>query len=189
VCRSPARSLTSGAPVGVGYKPFLHGIARSRPRGRVGRLREDRRLPATLSVEQVAAILAAQTRLRDRFVFALLAGTGMQIGQALGLRHYDVVSQERRIEIVAREDNPTARGARAPGGADHRRAGQIALGLHARRVRGPGSPTSSPNWPLPTATNAAPADHDLHVRRPAQPEPASSLAFQLRLLGMGSSRR
>jgi site-specific recombinase XerD len=44
-----------------GFKPFLHGIAKSQPRGRVGRLREDRRLPATLSVEQVAAILAAQT--------------------------------------------------------------------------------------------------------------------------------
>jgi integrase/recombinase XerD len=97
-----------------GFKPFLHGIARSQPRGRVGRLRQDRRLPSTLSVEQVAAILAAQTRLRDRFLFALLAGTGMRIGQALGLRHCDVVSHERRVEIVAREDN--ANGARGKGG-------------------------------------------------------------------------
>ena len=96
-----------------GFKPFLHGIAPSRPRGRVGRLREPRLLPAALSVEQVAAILAAQTRLRDRFLFALLAGTGMRIGQALGLRHNDVVSQERRIRIVARGDN--ANGARGKG--------------------------------------------------------------------------
>ncbi len=28
-----------------GYKPFLHGIARSRPRGRAVRLREQQRLP------------------------------------------------------------------------------------------------------------------------------------------------
>jgi integrase/recombinase XerD len=99
-----------------GFKPFLHGIAKSQPRGRVGRLREDRRLSATLSVEQVAAILAAQTRLRDRFLFAVLAGTGMRIGQALGLRHSDVVSHERRIEIVAREDNANrARGKRGRG--------------------------------------------------------------------------
>ena len=99
-----------------GFKPFLHGIAPSRPRGRVGRLREERRLPATLAVEQVAAILAAQTRLRDRFLFALLAGTGLRVGQALGLRHCDVVSQERRIEIVAREDNANgARGKRGRG--------------------------------------------------------------------------
>jgi integrase len=82
----------------------------------VGRLREDRRLPATLSVEQVAAILAAQTRLRDRLLFAVLAGTGMRIGQALGLRHSDVVSHERWIEIVAREDNANrARGKRGRG--------------------------------------------------------------------------
>lgn len=32
-----------------------------------------------MSVEQVAAILAAQSRLRDRFLFALLAGTGMRL--------------------------------------------------------------------------------------------------------------
>lgn len=99
-----------------GFKPLLHGIAPSRPRGRVGRLRQERRIAEALSVQQVAAILAAQTRLRDRFLFALLAGTGMRIGQALGLRHCDVVSHERRIEIVARDDNANgARGKRGHG--------------------------------------------------------------------------
>jgi len=40
----------------------------------------------------------------------------MRIGQALGLRHSDVVSHERRIEIVAREDNANgARGKRGRG--------------------------------------------------------------------------
>lgn len=96
------------------YKPFLHGIARAKSRGRVGRLREGRRLPATLTLEQVAAIIAAQHRLRDRFLFGLLFGTGMRIGQALGLRHEDFVTQERRVEIVARADN--ANGARGKGG-------------------------------------------------------------------------
>jgi integrase/recombinase XerD len=96
------------------YRPFLEGIARSKPRGRVGRLREPRRLPRTLSLEQVSAVIGAQRRLRDRFLFALLFGTGMRIGQALGLRHEDVVSHERRIELVAREDN--ANGARGKGG-------------------------------------------------------------------------
>jgi integrase/recombinase XerD len=99
----------------AGYKPFLHGIARPEPRGRVGRLREERRLPRALSLEQVAAVIAAQRRLRERFLFALLFGTGMRVGQALGLRHEDVVSYERRIELVAREDN--ANGARGKGGA------------------------------------------------------------------------
>jgi len=46
-----------------GYKPFLHGFARAKPRGRVGRLREDKRLPATLTLAQVAAVIHAQQRL------------------------------------------------------------------------------------------------------------------------------
>jgi integrase/recombinase XerD len=98
-----------------GYKPFLHGIARARPRGRAVRLPEQQRLPRTLSLEQVAAVIDAQARLRDRFLFALLASTGMRIGQALGLRHQDVVAWERRIEIVPRA-GARAR-ARSKGGA------------------------------------------------------------------------
>jgi integrase/recombinase XerD len=93
------------------YKPFLDGIARSVPRGRVGRLGETRSVPRTLSVAQVKAVIDAQERLRDRFLFALLALTGMRVGQALGLRHSDFVGHERRIEIVLRADN--ANGARA----------------------------------------------------------------------------
>jgi site-specific recombinase XerD len=99
-----------------GYKPFLHGIARSRPRGRAVRLPERQSLPRTLSLEQVAAVIDCQERLRDRFLFALLASTGMRIGQALGLRHEDVVAWERRIVIRARED--ASRRARSKGGAE-----------------------------------------------------------------------
>jgi len=98
------------------YKPFLHGIARSRPRGRAVRLPEQQRLPRTLSLEQVAAVIDAQERLRDRFLFALLASTGMPIGQALGLRHEDVVAWERRIAIKARRD--AGRRARSKGGSE-----------------------------------------------------------------------
>jgi integrase/recombinase XerD len=99
-----------------GYKPFLHGIARARPRGRAVRLPERRSLPQTLSLEQVAAVIDCQRRLRDRFLFALLASTGMRVGQALGLRHEDVVVWERRIVIRAREDAP--RRARSKGGGE-----------------------------------------------------------------------
>jgi len=99
-----------------GYKPFLHGIARSRPRGRAVRLPEQKLLPRTLSLEQVAAVIDAQERLRDRFLFALLASTGMRIGQALGLRHEDVIAWERRIVIRARRD--AERRARSKGGAE-----------------------------------------------------------------------
>jgi integrase/recombinase XerD len=110
-----ARELVARGRSGSGnYKPFLHGIAPSRPRGKVGRVREVERLPLSLTVEQVQAILDAQRTLRDRFLFALLFETGMRVGQALGLRHEDVVSWERRIEIRPREDN--ANGARGKGG-------------------------------------------------------------------------
>jgi site-specific recombinase XerD len=99
-----------------GYKPFLHGIARARPRARAVRLPERTSLPRTLSLEQVAVVIDCQERLRDRFLFALLASTGMRIGQALGLRHEDVVAWERRIVIRARQDG--SRRARSKGGSE-----------------------------------------------------------------------
>jgi len=95
------------------YKPFLEGVggrARRAPRRPV-RLRTPRRLPETLSAEQVASLLAACEHLRDRLLIALLAETGMRVGQALGLRHSDFVSRDKTIRIVPRSDN--ANGARA----------------------------------------------------------------------------
>jgi integrase/recombinase XerD len=109
-----ARALVDERRMGRGsFKPFLHGIAPARPRGRVGRLRQERRLPQTLTVEQVAAILAVQTRLRDRFLFALLAGTGMRIGQALGLRHSDLAARSGASRSCRVRTTPTAPGASA----------------------------------------------------------------------------
>jgi transposase/integrase len=94
------------------YKPFLHHVTAGQPiPTRPVKLRVPRRLPATLSVEEITVILAACGRLRDRFLFALLAETGMRIGQALGLRHEDFVSRQRQVMIVPRDDN--ANGARA----------------------------------------------------------------------------
>lgn len=94
------------------YKPFLHHVTGGRPiPTRPVKLKAPRRLPGALSVVEVTTILAACTRLRDRFLFALLAETGMRIGQALGLRHGDFVSRRREVTIVPRDDN--ANGARA----------------------------------------------------------------------------
>jgi integrase/recombinase XerD len=94
------------------YKPFLHHVTAGRPiPTRPVKLKAPRRLPGSLSVVEVTTILAACGRLRDRFLFALLAETGMRIGQALGLRHADFVSRRREVTIVPRDDN--ANGARA----------------------------------------------------------------------------
>jgi integrase/recombinase XerD len=124
-----ARELVARGRSGYGaYKPFLHGIARSKPRGRVGRLREVERLPRVLSAEQVQSIVGVQQRLRDWFLFALLFETGMRVGQALGLRHEDVVSWERRIEIRPSEDN--ANGARGKGGRGSVPVSAVLMRLH-----------------------------------------------------------
>lgn len=128
------------------YKPFLHHVTKGRPIAtRPVKLRVPRRLPQTLSVEEVALVLVACGRLRDRFLFALLAETGMRIGQALGLRHEDFVSRERRLVIVPRNDNQ-----RRPGQVHQRgqRSGVGAPGaplqrLHAHRVTASSTATTS----------------------------------------------
>ncbi|MEJ7831483.1 MAG: tyrosine-type recombinase/integrase [Nocardioides sp.] len=94
------------------FKPFLHHVTKGRPiPTRPVKLTVPRRLPVTLNVEEIAVILAACPRLRDRFLFALLAETGLRIGQALGLRHSDFVSRRLELKIVPRDDN--VNGARA----------------------------------------------------------------------------
>jgi integrase len=107
--RAPSHRSGQGS-----FKPMLYGFAPQRPRGRPGRLHRRRRVPRVLSLSQVEAILRAQRRVRDRFLFALLFQTGMRVGQALGLRHEDIVTWENRIEIVCRKDN--VNGARGKGG-------------------------------------------------------------------------
>ena len=108
-----AGSLVAWRRVNRGsYKPFLHHVTKGKPIAtRPARLAVTRRAPRALDTSQVAAILAACEHLRDRFLLALLAETGMRIGQALGLRHADFVSRDREIRIVPRAGN--ANGARA----------------------------------------------------------------------------
>ena len=94
------------------YKPFLHHVSKGRPIAtRPVKLRVAKRAPRTLSAEQLVMVLASPTRARDRFLLALLAETGMRIGQALGLRHADFVSRAKEVHIVPRAAN--ANGARA----------------------------------------------------------------------------
>lgn len=108
-----AAGLVAWRRIGRGsYKPFLHHVTKGRPvPTRPIKLRVPVRVPRTLSAEQVVAVLAAPGRARDRFLLALLAETGMRIGQALGLRHADFVSRAKEVTIVPRADN--ANGARA----------------------------------------------------------------------------
>jgi len=108
-----AAGLVAWRRIGRGtYKPFLHHVSKGRPIAtRPVKLRVPRRVPKTLSAEDLVRVLAAPGRARDRFLLALLAETGMRIGQALGLRHSDFVSRDKEVWIVPRDDN--ANGARA----------------------------------------------------------------------------
>jgi integrase/recombinase XerD len=94
------------------YKPFLHGIAKTKPEAsRVVAVTREQRQPKLLTNEQIQQLLDACNHLRDRFLLALLYETGMRIGQVLGLKHADLSVENGTLQIVPRDDNPN--GARA----------------------------------------------------------------------------
>lgn len=96
------------------YKGFLHGIAWSGGRGRLGRMSaESTRTPKALDPLQLAQVIAAQERVRNRLLFALMGLAGLRVGQALGLRHEDLRPWSGELELVPRDDN--ANGARGKG--------------------------------------------------------------------------
>lgn len=97
---------------GKRYKNFLHHITKGKPvRTRLLKLKVPKRTPKTISHEQVQQLINACSRIRDKFLVCLLHETGMRIGQAIGLRHEDVLSWDNQIQIVYRDDN--ANGARS----------------------------------------------------------------------------
>jgi integrase/recombinase XerD len=96
------------------WRPFLaHLGSAGDQRRRTIKLKTRRRLPRTLSEESVQLIVDACDRLRDRFLIELLAGTGMRIGEALGLRHEDIDAAGTLIRIRARRNS---NGVRVKGG-------------------------------------------------------------------------
>lgn len=98
--------------LGKKYKSFLHHINKGKEtRTRLLKIKPPRKLPRTLTEEEVERVVQACKRFRDKFLVFLLYETGMRIGQALGLRHEDVRSWDNEIQIVPREDN--VNGARA----------------------------------------------------------------------------
>lgn len=94
------------------YKSFFHHINKGKPvRTRLIKLKVPKRLPQTLTADQVIQLLAACHRLRDKFLISLMYESGLRVGQALGLHHADILSWDNIIQVVPRDDNPN--GARA----------------------------------------------------------------------------
>ena len=65
---------------GGSWRPLLAHLGSRPERARRIRMRAGKHLPATLDEWQVAAVLAACERLRDRFLFTLLVETGVFSG-------------------------------------------------------------------------------------------------------------
>lgn len=94
---------------GGSWRPLLAHLGSRPERTKRIRLRDDRSIPDTLDAEQVAAIVAACDRLRDRFLLALLAESGLRVGEALGLRHSDIDAASRLVSVVPRVNANRAR--------------------------------------------------------------------------------
>ncbi len=101
--------------LGTKYKPFLHHISKGKlAKTRLLKVKEPKKFPGCLTAVQVKTLIDNCNRIRDKFLICLLYETGMRIGEALGLRHEDMVtSGQNEIHIVPRRDN--FNGARAKG--------------------------------------------------------------------------
>jgi integrase len=89
------------------YKPLLYHISKgSFTKKRLLKIKEKRLLPKTLTVKQVGQLINACNRVRDKFLICLLYESGIRIGEALGLRHSDLVSEgKNEVHVVPRQDN------------------------------------------------------------------------------------
>jgi site-specific recombinase XerD len=106
-----AQLLTTLRPGGLrgSWRPFLAHLGAGAERGKTIKLKTRRRLPRTLTGDQVDTLVAGCGRLRDRFLIRLLAGTGMRIGEALGLRHDDIDAASRLVRVRSRLNSNGAR--------------------------------------------------------------------------------
>lgn len=94
---------------GGSWKPLLAHLGGSARPGKELKRRKPARIPRTLSQGQVSAVLDECDHLRDRLLFALLAGSGMRIGEALGLRHEDIDAAECIVRVRSRRNANNAR--------------------------------------------------------------------------------
>lgn len=100
------------------YKSFLHHISKSKlAKTRLLKVKEPKNFPGCISALEVKALVNNCSHIRDKFLICLLYETGMRIGEALGLRHEDLVTGgQNEIHIVPRLDN--FNDARAKGNAE-----------------------------------------------------------------------
>ncbi|UIJ59698.1 site-specific integrase [Amycolatopsis acidiphila] len=94
---------------GGSWQPFLAHLGARPERHRAISLRAERRPPRELSQAEMTALIGSCDRLRDKFLLNLLKGTGLRIGEALGLRHEDLDARRRLVAVRPRRNVNRAR--------------------------------------------------------------------------------
>ena len=93
------------------HQPFVGAASRQQPVRRTVRVRLPLRLPRPMTREDIEALLASLTTLRDLAIFLLMLDGGLRPGEVLCLQLDDISYGRRRVTIRKRDDHP--RGARA----------------------------------------------------------------------------
>jgi integrase/recombinase XerD len=93
------------------HRPFGGAASRQQPVRRTVRVRLPLRLPRPMSTEDIDALLASLTTLRDLAIFLLMLDGGLRPGEVLCLQLDDISYGRRRVTVRKRDDHP--RGARA----------------------------------------------------------------------------
>lgn len=92
--------------LGKRYKPFLHHISKGKAtKTSILKIKTTKKLPKVLEKSQVLTLIEACNNVRDQLILLMLYETGMRIGQLLGLRHTDIISWDKEINIIPRTDN------------------------------------------------------------------------------------
>ena len=86
-------------------KPFLAHLGTKPTKVSELHVQEEESTKETLTKEEIRILVDSCKTVRDKFLLCLLEETGMRIGQALGLRHEDIQSQDNIIKIVPRQNN------------------------------------------------------------------------------------
>ena len=93
------------------HQPFVGAASRQQPIRRTVRVRLPLRLPRPMSPEDIDALLASLTTMRDLAIFLLMLDGGLRPGEVLCLQLDDISYGRRRVTVRKRDDHP--RGARA----------------------------------------------------------------------------
>lgn len=88
------------------YKALLHHVYKNKPsQRRVVSVKQIKQPPKTITEQNFIQIVNACTNYRDHFLVFLLYETGIRIGQALALRHEDIICWNNEIHIKYRSNN------------------------------------------------------------------------------------